>query len=190
MALLSEMIQRVGGYTPSRLPFDFPRAAVLLALTDNDSDPELIFTRRASHLNKHSGQVAFPGGKQDPEDESLYKTALREAHEEVGLSPGYVARVGGLSEVVSKHNILVTPFVGVVPRDVVLRANPDEIESIFKVPVSYFLENLPQRVDKIKFRNIQLKVPCYFYEGYEIWGMSAIVLVDFLNVALDAKISI
>lgn len=188
MCQLLNIVERLKLNQPQSLPWEFPRASVLLPITDNDVDPELVFTRRATHLSKHGGQVAFPGGKWDLNDGSLYETALRESREEIGLDPSLVQRVGRLNEVVSKHQILVSPYVGIIPSDVELIANPDEIESIFKIPVSYFLQASPDRVDKLGFRGRHVKVPCYMYEGYEIWGMSAMVLVDFLNVALDAKL--
>src|SRR5690554_6816178 len=81
-------------------------------------------------------QVAFPGGKRDPEDASLAETALRETDEEIGLPPDQVRLIAPLSQVMSLHRIVVTPYVGLVPVDHPLQANPAEIESIVRVPVS------------------------------------------------------
>jgi 8-oxo-dGTP pyrophosphatase MutT (NUDIX family) len=188
MTFLTRITENLRKNVPQSLPFNFPEAAVLLMLTDDERNPEIVFTRRAAHLHQHSGQVAFPGGKKDASDATLFDTAMREAQEEVGLSPEKAIRIGSLNQVISKHNILVSPFVVIVPHEIQLAPNPDEIESIFRVPATWFLDAKAHRVDKLSFRSFSLNVPCYLFEDYEIWGMSAIVLVDFLNVALNADI--
>ncbi|KAA1171195.1 CoA pyrophosphatase [Marinobacter salinexigens] len=181
---------RLAGYAPRQLTLDYPEAGILVPVTDSDSNPEMIFTLRSANLSTHSGQVAYPGGKRDPEDHSLVATALRETHEEIGLPPDQVQVIAPLSQVMSRHGILVTPYVGVVPGDHPLQHNPDEIESIFKVPLSFFLEDKRERTDALNFLNHTFHVPCYRWERYEIWGMSAVVLVDFLNAVYDAGIDL
>ena len=185
--LLSE---KLSNYAPSQLTLDFPEAAVLVPVTDNPDNPEMIFTLRSSRLSMHRGQVAYPGGMRDAEDESLLVTALRETHEEIGLPPEQVDVVAPLSQVMSLHRILVTPYVGVVPEDYPMQANPDEIESIFRVPVSFFLEDRRERTDALSYIDNTFYVPCYQWQRYQIWGMSALVLVDFLNAVYDAGIDI
>src|SRR5476649_715706 len=87
--MLDELLRRVSNHTPRTLETDgrFPEAAVLVPITRSD-EPELILTLRASGLSTHGGEVAFPGGRRDPEDPDLIFTALREAEEEIGLPPG------------------------------------------------------------------------------------------------------
>ncbi|GHD50773.1 NUDIX domain-containing protein [Marinobacter persicus] len=185
--LLSE---KLSNYAPSQLTLDFPEAAVLVPITDNPDNPEMIFTLRSSRLSMHRGQVAYPGGMRDAEDESLLVTALRETHEEIGLPPEQIDVVAPLSQVMSLHRILVTPYVGVVPEDCPMQANPDEIESIFRVPISFFLEDRRERTDALSYIDNTFYVPCYQWQHYQIWGMSALVLVDFLNAVYDAGIDI
>lgn len=185
--LLSE---KLSNYAPSQLTLDFPEAAVLVPITDNPDNPEMIFTLRSSRLSMHRGQVAYPGGMRDAEDESLLVTALRETHEEIGLPPEQIDVVAPLSQVMSLHRILVTPYVGVVPEDYPMQANPDEIESIFRVPISFFLEDRRERTDALSYIDNTFYVPCYQWQHYQIWGMSALVLVDFLNAVYDAGIDI
>jgi 8-oxo-dGTP pyrophosphatase MutT (NUDIX family) len=114
--MLDELLRRISSHTPGTLETDarFPEAAVLLPITRSD-EPELVLTLRASSLSTHGGEVAFPGGRRDPEDPDLVFTALREAEEEIGLPPGLVEVVGPLSPLISKHGIKVTPYVGVIP---------------------------------------------------------------------------
>jgi len=188
--LLKQLEERLAVNRPRRLVLDYPEAAVLVPVTNRDRDPQIIFTQRAAHLSTHRGQVAFPGGKRDAEDPDLVTTALRETHEEIGVRPEDVRVVGGLGQVVSRYGILVSPFVGVVGEELELTPNLDELDSIFKVPVSFFLEDRRHRTDPLSFLDFTLHVPCYLWEGYQIWGLSAIVLVDLLNTAFDADIDL
>lgn len=109
--MLDTILRRVRGHCPYLLaPEDrLPEAAVLMPITRSES-PELVLTLRAAGLSTHGGEVAFPGGRRDPEDRDLLQTALREAEEEVGLAPGMVEVVGPLSSLVSVHGIHVTPL--------------------------------------------------------------------------------
>jgi 8-oxo-dGTP pyrophosphatase MutT (NUDIX family) len=169
---------------------DYPEASVLVPVSDNAGSPEILFTLRSSNLSTHRGQVAFPGGKKDSTDPNLAHTALRETHEEIGLPPDQVQLVGPLSQVISRYGILVTPYVGIVPADHPLVPNPHEIESIFRVPVEFFLEDRRERTDVLPFLDNTYHVPCYRWEDYQIWGLSAVVLVEFLNAVYDARIDL
>lgn len=133
--MLDELLRRVSNHTPHTLETDgrFPEAAVLVPITRSD-EPELILTLRASGLSTHGGEVAFPGGRRDPEDPDLIFTALREAEEEIGLPPGLVEVIGPLSPLISLHGIRVTPYVGVIPDYVEYLANDAEIAAVFSVP--------------------------------------------------------
>ncbi|MDX1754771.1 MAG: CoA pyrophosphatase [Marinobacter sp.] len=184
------LTERLAGYAPKQLALDYPEAGVLVPVTDDHQRPEIVFTLRSDSLSTHRGQVSFPGGKRDRDDHTLADTALREAHEEIGLAPELVHVVAPLSQVMSRHGILVTPYVGVIPSDVSLTANPGEIDSIFRVPIEFFLEDRRERTDAIPFMNHTFYVPCYRWERYQIWGLSAVVLVDFLNAVYDAGIDL
>ena len=191
---IDTLIRRVLAYTPRLIEADMPEAGILVPVTRDQVNPEIILTRRAQHMNTHKGQVAFPGGKFDQEDVTLMNTALRECHEEIGVSPDQVEIIGPLSQVVSLHGIRVTPYVGLVDSDVELTPNLDELDSIFKVPTQFFDKAEPKRRDKMTYKGMALSVPSYDYqtegEIYEIWGLSAIVLVELMNVAFDSNISI
>ena len=94
-----------------------PKAAVLIAVTDEDS-PKIIYTLRSNKVSSHQGEVSFPGGMQEESDTSLIMTALRESEEEIGLPQNCVEILGSLDTMVSRFNVSVTPFVGVIPREV------------------------------------------------------------------------
>ena len=180
------------GSSKAALPYapTWPLAAVLLAVTDDSDNPEVILTLRADHLSTHSGEVSFPGGKVDAIDTSLGETALRESHEEIGLDPSRVTVLGSMPSVLTRWKIDVTPIVGIVPADIELSPNFDEIDSIFRVPLHYLLRDERVRTDVFRRQHIEFWAPVYHYEGYEIWGFTAGILVEFLNKVFDAEIRI
>ena len=92
--MINQLVRRIQKYQPRTLSFDFPEAGILVPVTQCNRQPELILTRRTQEMSTHAGQVAFPGGKKDIEDETLLATALREAEEEIGLTPSDVTVVG------------------------------------------------------------------------------------------------
>ncbi|MBC9249656.1 coenzyme A pyrophosphatase [Pseudomonas alcaligenes] len=189
--MLDELLQRVRSHSPRILPGDGrqPEAAVLVPLTRSD-DPELVLTLRASDLSTHGGEVAFPGGRRDATDPDLAFTALREAEEEVGLPPGLVEIVGPLSPLVSRFGIRVTPYVGVVPDYVEYRPNDDEIAAVFSVPLRFFCEDPREVTHRIDYQGHSWYVPCYHYNGYKIWGLTAVMIVELVNLVFDAGIDL
>lgn len=186
--MINQLKQRLVRYAPRTLDNGGPQASVLIALTDNPGDPEVILTRRCDHLSTHSGEIAFPGGKRDDTDPDLLFTALREAEEEVGLKPENVQIIGPLGDVLSKHKLQVRPYVGIIPGDVELIPNLDELDRIHRVPLSFFLDDRRHHTDKILFRGMTHYVPAYEFEGDIIWGLTAYMLVELLNVGFDARI--
>ena len=163
-------------------------AAVLLALTCED-DPHIILTKRAEHLSNHKGEVALPGGMIDPEDESVFATALRESHEEIALLPEWVEVLGHLDPMVTRFGVKVTPVLGLVSPNVILEANPEELDSVFRVPLSFFLRDERLRTDRGTVNGHNVAVPCWEWQSYHIWGVTAVILVNFMNRMLDKNIS-
>ncbi|WP_417582071.1 CoA pyrophosphatase [Nitrincola sp.] len=187
--MLTQAIQRINAHQPWRLRRKGREAAVLIPVTRSENHPELILTVRASHLNTHKGEVCFPGGKRDESDASLSYTALREANEEIGLSAKDVELYGPLGQVVSKHHLQVTPWVGVIPEHLPLQANPGEIARIFKVPVRFFLEQGPPQLDQIVVGDQVWDVPSWHYEGELIWGLTAYIICELLTIGFDMPLT-
>ncbi|MGK0405711.1 MAG: 8-oxo-dGTP pyrophosphatase MutT (NUDIX family) [Oleispira sp.] len=161
------------------------QAGVLIAITD-ELDPHLILTRRADHLNTHSGEVAFAGGKRDDTDPDIVFTALREAYEEIDLASQDVRVIGQLDQVVSRFGYIVTPIVGIIPPDLTFTANLEELDAIFKVPLRFFLENEPHDY----FERGPFSIPSFHYEGFRIWGLTAMMITEMVNNHLNADIAI
>lgn len=157
-------------------------AAVLLPLI-NEQDPQILLTMRAMHLNSHSGEVAFPGGKVDEGDLSSMHTALRETEEEVGISPDDVRIVGALDYRQTRFGMAVKPYVGLVNDGAEIITNPDELSEAFLVPVSFFRDNEPQ--SQTKFEGNLYNIPSYRYQDYNIWGLTAFIIMDFVKTVFD-----
>lgn len=185
-SLLLQLQHHVRHQTIRKVRQQLPEAGVLVALTDDTCNPEIILTRRGSLLSSHAGEVAFPGGKRDPEDDSIMATALRESHEEIDLHPEKVDVIGPLNEVISKHGYRVRPFLGIIPTDVRLSPNPDELESLFRVPLHFLLDHGQMQQERLVYKKGTIHMPRYDYQGYVIWGLTAYVLVEMLNQGLNA----
>ncbi len=168
-------------------PQDGADAAVLIAIFPGD-EPEVLLTRRPAHMKSHAGEVAFPGGKREAGDASLVVTALRESHEEVALPADSVEILGALKLARAKSGIKVLPVVGLVRGEHELVGSPDEVESLFRVPLRFFFEQAPVRDHRINFRGIDLVVPCFRHQGYVIWGLTAYMLVEFMRQGFDHHI--
>ena len=158
--MLKKIRERLVNYEPKPPVQNLPKAAVLLALSDTD-EPELIYTLRSDKVSSHGGEVSFPGGKQEDTDTSLEFTALRESQEEIGLMPEKVKIIGSLDTTVSRYNISVTPFVGIIPENVQLSSDSPEIEACFKVPLSFFLKDRRYRNDQISKDGEAFFMPAY-----------------------------
>ncbi|MDP2227475.1 MAG: CoA pyrophosphatase [Moraxellaceae bacterium] len=184
--ILPQLRDRLRDYRPSPDRVD---AAVLVPVTD-EANPHIILTRRASHMNSHAGEVAFPGGKRDATDSSIIATALRESNEEIGLEAGQVQIVGELDVFTSKVGLRVQPVIGVItePQRLDLRPNPGEIESIFRVPVEFFLTEKVSYTHRFRFMGQDYTVPSFNYDDYVIWGLTAFMIVDLMKRAYDHEI--
>ena len=187
--MLDKMRIRVQEHTPRQVEAaGLPEAGVLIPVTCMNDRPEIILTLRSKRLSTHSGEVAFPGGRRDPGDVDLSYTALRETHEEIGLPPDLVEMVGPMNSLVSRFGIKVTPYVGIVPDVFDLNPNESEIEEVFRVPVSFFIDDRREMTHRIDYEGRSWYVPSYRYEGFKIWGLTALMLTEFINVAFDADI--
>lgn len=183
--MLDQLIDRLRHHQPEMPDQASAEASVLVPVT-NDPEPRIILTRRALTMNSHAGEVAFPGGKKDVLDTDLLATALRESEEEIGLPRDAVRLLGRLGTLQSRAGIRVTPWVGLVPPDVALIANPQELDAIFQVPIAFFRDNPMQADHVIRWQGGEYVMPTWRYDGHMIWGLTAYIIVDLLNTAYDA----
>lgn len=187
--MLSLIKHRMVAYHPIEIDLDLPQAGVLIAITD-ELEPKVILTKRAKILSSHGGEIAFPGGKRDATDTDIIHTALREAHEEIDLSPDKVEVINCMDDKISLHCLKVTPCVGVIDANEELNANSDELDCLFKVPLSFFLD-VNNRCDHMSEYQAKAKfAPCFLFEGHLIWGLTSYILMEFLNISLLANIEL
>ena len=154
-------------------------AAVLMALTDAQ-EPDLVFIRRAEHLNNHSGQVAFPGGMWEREDADLMQTALRESEEEIGLPPAEVEIIAAMEPRLTRFSVRVSPYVGVIPEGLTFVPELSELDAIFQVPLPYFLNRANYTRSRFLTPVGTYEAPCIYYDNYCIWGFTYRLTLDML----------
>jgi 8-oxo-dGTP pyrophosphatase MutT (NUDIX family) len=152
-------------------------AAVLIAITDR-AEPGVILTQRPTTMRKHAGQVAFPGGRVDESDASLIAAALREAEEEVALSAGDVSIIGVTDCYKTITGYVITPVIGVIPPDVQLTANDDEVTQIFEVPLAYLLDPENQKQQNVDWNGQARRYYEITWENHRIWGATAAMIVN------------
>jgi len=160
-------------------------AAVLVPIVHRKDDLHLVFIRRSDSVESHRGQVAFPGGRVDPTDITLLDTALREAHEEVGIEPHLVDVLGGFPTMSTvSSGIWVAPFVGLLKRPVEYLIQQVEVAEVFEVPLRVLADARYRglyewRRDK---GGPSSNFPAIFYSGQTIWGLTLRITESLLDI--------
>ena len=195
MAAAHDLFVRLDGGLPLRGlawegPFGkVPEAAVLVALT-TETAPNVILGRRAMHLPLHPGEVAFPGGKREPGDATPWVTALREAHEEIGLGSDLAQPLGELSPLITRTGFEVHPCVARVPAGLDLVVDPGEFDSVFMARLEIFADRDLFRLEAMSDGVRTRMVPHYQVGDDNIWGVTAAVLAQLANLAFDAGLDL
>jgi len=151
-------------------------AAVLVPIVLG-ANPGVLLTKRTAHLTRHAGQVAFPGGRIDPGDRDAVAAALREAEEEIGLSPGQVEVLGSMPDYVTGTGFTVTPVLGLVTPGFEPAPSAAEVAAVFELPLSVLLDpSAPQR-RRMEFRGRMREFWVWPHPDHYIWGATAAILV-------------
>lgn len=156
-------------------------AAVVLLISRSEN-PAILYTRRSMHLRSHPGEICFPGGMREIQDENLWATALRETEEEIGLPAIEIEFIGRLSAARTRAGTWVVPFVASFNADFNLTPALDELDQIFQIPITQFLEGLKVRVDHFEHQGKTYSFPVYQYQEHEIWGFTAGVTEQLLRL--------
>jgi len=148
-------------------------AAVLVPVVDRPDGATMLLTKRTEKLTSHPGQVAFPGGRVDPEDVSIEAAAMREADEEVGLKAEYIEVVGRLADYYSGSGFRITPVLAVVRPGFTLTINPDEVDEAFEVPLAFLMDAANHKTDSRIWGDIKRHFYTMPYGDRYIWGVTA-----------------
>ncbi len=170
-----EMLARVRATAPAqRVP-----AAVLVPLVERSQGWTVLLTQRAATLKDHAGQISFPGGRIDPEDADAWRAALREAHEEIGLSESFVEFAGYLPDHWVGTGFRVTPAVAFVNPSFELRIATAEVHDVFEVPLEFILDAANHKARRMTMGDLTVEVYDIPYGERIIWGATAGMLLTF-----------
>ena len=173
---------RVTGFRPAgEAVFRPGRTAAVLVPFLEGPEPCIVLTRRADHLPNHPGQVSFPGGAAEKGDRSAVQTALREAHEEIGLPPKSVRPIGFLDRMDTISDYRVLPVVALVAPPIHWVLDETEVAEVFTVPLEVALDR-----DRYQGRTVERDGQRYVlysleWEGYNIWGATAAILINLIS---------
>jgi 8-oxo-dGTP pyrophosphatase MutT (NUDIX family) len=151
-------------------------AAVLVPIILGPT-PGVLLTKRNAHLNKHGGQVSFPGGRIDAADADAEAAALREAEEEIALDPTLVEILGRMGDYVTGTGYRITPVLGLLPPNLALRPSPQEVEAVFELPIGVLLDPGAPRRQRHHVRGIWREYWVWPHPDHYIWGATAAILV-------------
>jgi 8-oxo-dGTP pyrophosphatase MutT (NUDIX family) len=153
---------------------------VLVPLFLTGAEPHVVLTRRRDDLRRHAGEISFPGGRQDPEDADLCATALREAHEEIGLDPGGVELVGALQPTPTiATGYAVYPFVGLIEPGQAWRPAEAEVAAVLELPLRALRDGYGRR--RMLRRGVPFRTDTYVVGDDLVWGATARMLADLFD---------
>lgn len=153
-------------------------AAVLVPIIARPNGLTVLFTKRAEDLPHHPGQVAFPGGRVDAEDQDHAAAALRETHEETGIHPDFVSVEGTLQRYETGTGFAIVPVVGIVQPGFALNVNPAEVAAVFEVPFGFLMDPANHQRHSAEWRGARREYFAMPYQGHYIWGATAGMIVN------------
>lgn len=198
-----EITKKLTSHTPVILGSgSFSKYAVLLPLIEKEDGIHVLFEERSHQLRRQPGDICFPGGRIDHIDVDEKTAALRETYEELGVEKENIYNVSPIDYLVSPFGMIVYPYVGFIRSDQPLTPNPSEVETVFSVPLSFFMEKPPEIYnvsfkvephenfphdlimggENYKWQPRQTKEYFYQYENRVIWGMTATILTHFIEI--------
>lgn len=170
---------------------DVRAASVLILLYPYKGSVYTVFMQRPDYNGVHSGQISFPGGKQEPSDENALKTALREAEEETGVNPDEIIILGTLTPLfIPVSNTLVTPVLAWMEEKPVFSHLAEEVVFLFDADVKRFYDPSIVKIKPVSFGSEEIDVKYYDYEGNMIWGATAMILHELLVILRRGGISL
>lgn len=157
-------------------------SAVLIPTFEEQGELHLLLTKRSQKVLHHKGQICFPGGVKETIDSSLWHTALRETHEEIGLAPQFVYHIDQLNPVYTITGFMIQPFLAFMTKLPRLSPNDFEIDKILKIPLKHLIQI--EYFEEHSAAGQTIKMPCYPFEGEKVWGATARIIYDLIHSKL------
>lgn len=179
-----------------RMVRNFPRipgkdarvAAVLILLYPHNGTVHTVFMQRHNYDGVHGGQISFPGGKKEPSDADIIQTALREAAEETGVDASEISVIGILTPLfIPVSNMIVTPVIGWTDKRPDFSHKPEEVVFLIEAEISKFFDQGIIKIKPFEIRGEKIDVRYFDYEGNVIWGATAMILNELLNIIQRIK---
>jgi 8-oxo-dGTP pyrophosphatase MutT (NUDIX family) len=155
-------------------------AAVLMPIFERNGDPHFLLTKRTEEVETHKGQISFPGGMRHA-DEDLEQTALRETFEEVGIEKNTISILGRFHDYISITDYRVSPYAAYITTPFITKPQTSEVAEILEVPFSVFTDPSRLRIEQSGRRGKTVNVYFYSYGPHEIWGLTALIIKDFIE---------
>ncbi len=191
MTELHEIIKEaLSGRRPKRIETTAPshvHASVLIPLFKDKGGYKVLFTERTNRVGRHKGQISFPGGAADEDDASPLETALREAHEEIGLCRANVKILGRIDDASTlASNFIIHPFVGLIPHPYDFTLSKTEVKRLVRAPLSVFHpENTSNQRDSAEYEGVTYRTIAYEHKGDLIWGATARMIQNFMDILFN-----
>jgi 8-oxo-dGTP pyrophosphatase MutT (NUDIX family) len=161
----------------------YREACVLVPLFPNDGELWLLFTKRTNTVEKHKGEVSFPGGMVDLEDSTWEHTAIRETFEEIGVREEDIEILGPLDDMTTlTSQFIIHPFVGMIPFPYAFRINRREVERLIEVPLNFFFNPSQPQPHAVEYRGEHREIPAFIYGDSVIWGATERILENLIGL--------
>jgi 8-oxo-dGTP pyrophosphatase MutT (NUDIX family) len=162
----------------------YKHAGVLIPFFEEDRDYKLLFTKRTDTVEHHKGQISFPGGSVDEEDDTVEETVLREAQEEIGLHRDDVDILGRIDDTLTVvSNFIVHPFVGIITYPYDFTLNAAEVKRLIKVPLSVFHpKSSKKKTHTLEIEGVTFETQAFEYKGDIIWGATARIIDNLMDI--------
>jgi len=172
---------RLGELKPRKLRDGYTReAAVLIPIFELQNEYHFLLTRRTDEVETHKGQISFPGGMREG-NEDLLQTALRETFEEVGIEESKIELLGRFHDYISITGFRVTPFAGFIQGAFTTKPHVREVAEVIHVPFRIFMDPSLVRVEKSRWISREVNVYYYKFGAHQIWGLTALIIREFLE---------